>query len=63
MVIKLLKLLYDWQVRLPNFGMLFHWGPAGQLQVSHAHQLSEHATTFEPLYAHNVRIPLTKGEV
>ncbi|KAJ5809234.1 alpha/beta-hydrolase [Penicillium pulvis] len=63
MVIKLLKLLHDWQVGLQGVGMLFHWGPAGQLRVSHAHQLSEHATSFEPLYAHVDRVPLTKGEV
>lgn len=63
MVIKLLKLLHDWQVGLQGVGMLFHWGPAGQLRVSHAHQLSEHGTTFELLYTHTERIPLAKGEV
>ncbi|PYH40383.1 alpha/beta-hydrolase [Aspergillus saccharolyticus JOP 1030-1] len=63
MVIKLLKLLHDWHVGLQGVGMLFHWGPAGQLRVSHAHQLSEHATSFEPLYAHTERIPLTQGEI
>lgn len=62
-VLKLLKLLHDWQVGLQGAGMLFHWGPSGQLRVSHGQNCSELSTTFEPLYRHTERAPLTRGEV
>jgi predicted acyl esterase len=63
LVIRLLKLLHDWHFGLQNVGMLFHWGPMGQLRVSHAQQKSEMSTSFEPLYNHTKKVPLAKGEV
>lgn len=62
-VLKLLKLLHDWQVGLQGVGMLFHWGPSGQLRVSHGYDRSETSTTFEPLYHHTKRLPLARGEI
>lgn len=63
MVLKLLKVLHDWQFGLQGVGMLFHWGPSGQLRVSHSQNSSELSTTFEPLYRHTERVPLTQDEV
>lgn len=63
LVIKLLKLLHDWHLGTHQFGMLFHWGPSGQLRVSHSQHRSELSTSFEPVYQHKECIPLTKGEV
>lgn len=62
-VLKLLKLLHDWQICPNALGMLFHWGPAGQIRVSHARSKSSTSTAFEPLYDHTEQIPLVKGEV
>lgn len=62
-VLRLLKLLHDWQVGLQSVGMLFHWGPNGQLRVSHAHKKSTLATPFEPVYDHVNKITLAKGEI
>lgn len=61
-VITLLKLLHDWHFGLSKAGMLFHWGPAGQLRVSHSSQKSKLSTLFEPMYEHKEEIPLAKGE-
>lgn len=61
-VLALLKLLHDWQLGLQGVGMLFHWGPMGQLRVSHGHQISANSTSFEPLYDHTQRSPLNKDE-
>ncbi|KAL4801506.1 Alpha/Beta hydrolase protein [Aspergillus unguis] len=58
----LLKLLHDWHFGLSKVGMLFHWGPAGQVRVSHASQKAKSSTPFEPLYEHKEEIPLAKGE-
>lgn len=63
LVLKLLKLLHDWQVGLGGVGMLFHWGPSGQLRVSHGSERSESSTTFEPLYRHTESVPLSENEV
>lgn len=63
LVLRLLKLLHDWQVGLQGVGMLFHWGPSGQLRVSHGQNKSDRSTPFEPLYDHTERVPLAKGEV
>ncbi|KAJ5745724.1 hypothetical protein N7520_010906 [Penicillium odoratum] len=62
-VLRLLKLLHDWQILLQGVGMLLHWGPMGQLRVSHGHQKSPLSTSFEPLYEHKEKVPLVKGEV
>lgn len=61
-VLTLLKLLHDWQVGLHKVGMLFHWGPSGQLRVSHALHKSETSSPYEPIYEHRETVPLTKGE-
>ncbi|KAK5700280.1 hypothetical protein LTS12_028429, partial [Elasticomyces elasticus] len=61
-VLRLLKLLHDWQVGLQGVGMLFHWGPMGQLRVSHGHQKFALSTLFEPLYEHAEKVPLVNGE-
>lgn len=61
-VIALLKLLHDWHFGLSKVGMLFHWGPAGQLRVSHSSQKSKLSTSFEPMYEHKEEILLAKGE-
>lgn len=62
-VLKLLKLLHDWQFGLQGVGMLFHWGPSGQFRVSHGHLSHELSTPSEPLYQHIKPVPLAKGEV
>ncbi|KAJ5302554.1 hypothetical protein N7476_009353 [Penicillium atrosanguineum] len=62
LVLALLKLLHDWHFGLSKMGMLFHWGPAGQLRVSHSSQKSKSSTSFEPMYEHKEAIPLAKGE-
>jgi hypothetical protein len=61
-VLTLLKLLHDWHFGLSKVGMLFHWGPAGQIRVSHSTQKSQSSTLFEPIYEHREEIPLAKGE-
>jgi hypothetical protein len=61
-VLVLLKLLHDWQIGLQKVGMLFHWGPSGQLRVSHAQHKSPFSTSFEPIYEHKEKVPLTEGE-
>ncbi|OJJ03447.1 hypothetical protein ASPVEDRAFT_63144 [Aspergillus versicolor CBS 583.65] len=63
LVVKLLKLLHDWHFGMHQFGMLFHWGPSGQLRVSHGQHRSELSTSFDPVYQHKGCLPLTKGEV
>lgn len=62
LVLALLKLLHDCHFGLSKLGMLFHWGPAGQLRVSHSSQKSKSSTSFEPMYEHKEAIPLAKGE-
>ncbi|KAJ9255176.1 hypothetical protein DTO195F2_6392 [Paecilomyces variotii] len=62
-VLRLLKLLHDWQVGLQGFGMLFHWGPSGQLRVSHSLHRSELSAPFEPVYHHTQQVPLAKDEI
>ncbi|KAJ5588514.1 hypothetical protein N7537_011192 [Penicillium hordei] len=61
-VLRLLKLLHDWHFGLSKVGMLFHWGPAGQMRVSHSTQKSRTSVPFEPIYEHTKEIPLVKGE-
>lgn len=63
MLLKMLKLMHDWQVGLRGVGMLFRWGPSGQLRVSHGQERSELSTTFEPLYRHTERVTLTPSEI
>lgn len=36
-VVRLLKLLHDWQVGLQSVGMLFHWGPNGHEPTEKRH--------------------------
>lgn len=62
-VLRLLKLLHDWQIGLQNVGMLFRWRSNEQLRVSHAHKKSTFAAPLEPVYNHVSEIPLEKEEI
>ena len=60
---RILKFFHDWDMIPGAAGMAFHRGPDGWLRASHAMEKDNELSTIDhPVYKHEKKIPLRKGE-